>query len=56
MGCAVNGPQEAKHADLGITGAGDSIMLFRQGKVIKTIRVKDDEEIDRVFGEELEKC
>jgi (E)-4-hydroxy-3-methylbut-2-enyl-diphosphate synthase len=55
MGCAVNGPGEARHADLGITGAGESIMLFRQGKVIKTIRVKDDEEIDRVFEEELKK-
>jgi (E)-4-hydroxy-3-methylbut-2-enyl-diphosphate synthase len=55
MGCAVNGPGEARHADLGITGAGDSIVLFRRGKVIKTIRVKDDAEVDRVFGEELEK-
>jgi (E)-4-hydroxy-3-methylbut-2-enyl-diphosphate synthase len=55
MGCAVNGPGEARNADLGITGAGDSIMIFRQGKVIKTIRVKNDEEIDRIFEEELKK-
>ncbi|MCL1927923.1 MAG: (E)-4-hydroxy-3-methylbut-2-enyl-diphosphate synthase [Treponema sp.] len=55
MGCAVNGPGEAKHADIGITGAGNSIIIFRQGKVIKTLRVKSDEEIDKAFSEELQK-
>jgi (E)-4-hydroxy-3-methylbut-2-enyl-diphosphate synthase len=55
MGCAVNGPGEAKDADLGVTGAGNSIMIFKQGKVIKTIRVKNDVEIDRYFEEELKK-
>jgi len=55
MGCAVNGPGEARHADLGITGAGNSIMIFRKGKVIKTLRVKEDAEIDRAFEEELGK-
>jgi len=55
MGCAVNGPGEARHADLGITGAGNSIMIFRKGKVIKTLRVKDETEIDRAFEEELGK-
>jgi (E)-4-hydroxy-3-methylbut-2-enyl-diphosphate synthase len=55
MGCAVNGPGEARHADLGITGAGDSVILFRQGKTVKTLRVKNDEDIDRVFEEELAK-
>ena len=56
MGCAVNGPGEAKHAHLGITGAGDSIIIFRHGKVIKTIKTKDNEEIDRAFEEELGAC
>jgi len=55
MGCAVNGPGEARHADLGITGAGNSIMIFRKGKVIKTLKVKDHAEIDRAFEEELGK-
>jgi (E)-4-hydroxy-3-methylbut-2-enyl-diphosphate synthase len=50
MGCAVNGPGEAKHADLGITGAGNSVLIFRHGKVVRTI---DAAEADRVFGEEL---
>ena len=55
MGCAVNGPEEARHADLGITGAGNSIIIFRNGKIIKTFRAKNDDEIDRAFAEELEK-
>jgi (E)-4-hydroxy-3-methylbut-2-enyl-diphosphate synthase len=53
MGCAVNGPEEARHADIGITGAGNSIMIFRNGKVIKTFKAKNDKEIDRAFEEEL---
>jgi (E)-4-hydroxy-3-methylbut-2-enyl-diphosphate synthase len=50
MGCAVNGPGEARHADLGITGAGDKVLIFRRGKVIRTIDAKD---ADTVFAEEL---
>ena len=53
MGCAVNGPGEAKDADLGITGAGNSVMIFRMGKVVQTLKVKNDEEIDKAFEEEL---
>jgi len=34
MGCEVNGPEEAKHADLGITGAGNRILLFKHGEII----------------------
>ncbi|MDR3172282.1 MAG: (E)-4-hydroxy-3-methylbut-2-enyl-diphosphate synthase [Treponema sp.] len=51
MGCAVNGPEEARYADLGITGAGNKVLLFRQGKVIKTI---DREDADAAFQEALE--
>ena len=50
MGCVVNGPGEARHADLGITGAGDKVLLFRRGKVIRTI---DAAGADAAFGEEL---
>jgi (E)-4-hydroxy-3-methylbut-2-enyl-diphosphate synthase len=50
MGCEVNGPIEAKHADLGITGAGDKVLIFKHGKVIKTITAA---EADTVFEEEL---
>jgi (E)-4-hydroxy-3-methylbut-2-enyl-diphosphate synthase len=50
MGCVVNGPEEARHADLGITGAGDKVMLFKHGKPIRTIDAAD---ADKAFGEEL---
>jgi (E)-4-hydroxy-3-methylbut-2-enyl-diphosphate synthase len=52
MGCAVNGPEEARHADLGITGAGNQVLLFRRGKVVRTINATD---ADAAFGEELDK-
>ena len=52
MGCVVNGPEEARHADLGITGAGDKVLIFRKGKVVRTI---DAAAADAAFGEELEK-
>jgi (E)-4-hydroxy-3-methylbut-2-enyl-diphosphate synthase len=50
MGCAVNGPEEARHADIGITGAGDKVLIFSKGKVIRTI---DAGEADAAFEEEL---
>ena len=34
MGCVVNGPGEAKDADLGITGGKDKIILFRKGETL----------------------
>jgi len=52
MGCEVNGPAEAKHADIGITGAGNKVLIFRHGKIIRTISA---EEADMVFEEELNK-
>jgi (E)-4-hydroxy-3-methylbut-2-enyl-diphosphate synthase len=52
MGCAVNGPGEARHADLGITGAGGKVVIFRKGTIARTI---EPEEADTVFEEELAK-
>lgn len=37
MGCAVNGPQEAAMADFGITGVGNSIILFKKGVIVEKI-------------------
>ncbi|HTX72923.1 MAG TPA: (E)-4-hydroxy-3-methylbut-2-enyl-diphosphate synthase [Rectinemataceae bacterium] len=51
MGCVVNGPGEARHADLGITGAGGKVVIFRKGQIVRTILPS---EADTVFGEELE--
>jgi (E)-4-hydroxy-3-methylbut-2-enyl-diphosphate synthase len=36
MGCVVNGPGEAKEADVGIAGGDDRGVLFKRGKVVKT--------------------
>ena len=53
MGCAVNGPGEAKDADIGIAGAGkSSFILFRSGKTIGVY--KSDNAFDR-FKEEIKK-
>ena len=52
MGCVVNGPGEARHADLGITGAGDKVVIFRKGEIVRTI---EPSEADTVFEEELER-
>ena len=37
MGCVVNGPGEAKDADLGLAGGKGSAVIFRKGQVVKTI-------------------
>jgi len=56
MGCVVNGPGEGKHADIGITGAGDKVIIFRHGQVVRTIDTASDVgAADQAFREELEK-
>jgi len=37
MGCAVNGPGEAREADIGISAGKKQGILFRRGKVIRTV-------------------
>ncbi|HNX28496.1 MAG TPA: flavodoxin-dependent (E)-4-hydroxy-3-methylbut-2-enyl-diphosphate synthase [Syntrophomonadaceae bacterium] len=41
MGCVVNGPGEAREADLGIAGGSGSGLLFKNGKIIKKVAEKD---------------
>jgi len=41
MGCEVNGPGEAKEADIGIAFGKDSGILFKKGKVVKKIAAKN---------------
>lgn len=43
MGCVVNGPGEAKDCDLGIAGAEDYCVIFKNGKIIRRIDAKDAE-------------
>ena len=52
MGCVVNGPQEAKDADIGITGVGDSIVIFKKGEIIRKTTSQNAEE---EFLREIEK-
>ena len=52
MGCSVNGPGESAHADLGITGLGNKVVIFRNGKVTRTVGIA---EADDAFREEIEK-
>jgi (E)-4-hydroxy-3-methylbut-2-enyl-diphosphate synthase len=41
MGCVVNGPGEAREADIGIAGGRGMGILFRHGKVIRTLKEKE---------------
>jgi (E)-4-hydroxy-3-methylbut-2-enyl-diphosphate synthase len=41
MGCVVNGPGEAKEADIGIAGGRGVGVLFRKGRVVRKVREKD---------------
>jgi (E)-4-hydroxy-3-methylbut-2-enyl-diphosphate synthase len=52
MGCVVNGPGEAREADIGIAGAGGSGVLFRKGKVVKKFA---QEKLVEVLLAEVEK-
>ena len=37
MGCSVNGPGEARHADIGVAGGKNGCLLFKKGQVIGKI-------------------
>lgn len=50
MGCVVNGPGEGKHADIGIAGGNGKAIIFKKGKIVRTI---DEKDADKVFEEEL---
>lgn len=49
MGCAVNGPGEAKNADIGIAGGVKEGLLFKKGEIIK--KVKQEEIVDVLKNE-----
>ncbi|MCB5951552.1 flavodoxin-dependent (E)-4-hydroxy-3-methylbut-2-enyl-diphosphate synthase [Enterococcus sp. BWT-B8] len=48
LGCAVNGPGEAREADIGIAGGQGKGMLFKKGKIIRTVP-------EEIMVEELKK-
>lgn len=52
MGCVVNGPGEAREADIGVTGCDGMGILFKKGEVVKKF---PQEQIVAVLLEEIEK-
>ena len=52
MGCAVNGPGEAREADLGVAAGRGNGMIYREGKAIR--RVSEDEIVPALL-EEIER-
>jgi len=52
MGCIVNGPGEAKEADIGIAGGDGKGILFKKGRVIKKV---PEEKLVEVLLEEVQK-
>lgn len=49
MGCVVNGPGEAKDADLGIAGGKHQVVLFKKGQIIR--KIKEENIIDELMEE-----
>ena len=49
MGCAVNGPGEAREADVGVAGGGREAILFRRGNIVE--RVDEDAMVERLVNE-----
>ena len=41
MGCAVNGPGEAREADFGVAGGDGKGLLFAKGEILRTVDEKD---------------
>ncbi|MEO0294018.1 MAG: flavodoxin-dependent (E)-4-hydroxy-3-methylbut-2-enyl-diphosphate synthase [candidate division WOR-3 bacterium] len=52
MGCSVNGPGEAKEADIGIAGGKNAAVIFKKGKKLAVVK---GEKIVEVFLSELNK-
>ena len=49
MGCVVNGPGEAKQADIGIAGGKNNWVLFKKGQIIK--KISEEEAYETLIGE-----
>lgn len=49
LGCAVNGPGEAREADIGIAGGKDGGILYIKGEMVR--KVREDELVDAVYEE-----
>lgn len=49
MGCAVNGPGEARECDIGIAGGRGDGLLFKRGEIVRKLR--EDELVDALIDE-----
>ncbi len=49
MGCAVNGPGEAREADIGIAGGNGEFLLFKKGEIVEKIPM--DGAVERLVSE-----
>ncbi len=52
MGCVVNGPGEAREADVGLAGGKAEGVIFRKGKILRKVKEKD---FVRLLIEEIER-
>jgi (E)-4-hydroxy-3-methylbut-2-enyl-diphosphate synthase len=52
MGCVVNGPGEAREADIGIAGGDGCGVVIKKGEIIK--KVSEDKLVDALI-EEIER-
>lgn len=41
MGCVVNGPGEAKNADIGLAGGNKEAIIFKKGKILRKVKQED---------------
>ena len=49
MGCAVNGPGEAREADIGIAGGDGCAILFKKGEIIR--KIPEDRVVEELAAE-----
>ena len=49
MGCVVNGPGEAREADIGIAGGDGEGLIFRRGEILR--KVPQDRLVDELMKE-----
>ena len=49
MGCAVNGPGEAREADIGVAGGDGCGVLFKKGEILR--KVPEDRILEELFAE-----
>lgn len=62
MGCVVNGPGEAREADIGLAGGRDCAVIFRKGEVVRKVRGEANvltefmKELDQTIREFEDRC